>query len=447
MVAALPPAIAFMLSEFPGNKLGLSDVRKRLSDGSFVRDFFDQCCAGIETFKYADRLEARVDKFDVYAGHSLNPLSPDGKCRMLACRIAYAHQFARTACLYADRVVIPDPFSFTVEATDEEMFESLVVLKILRPLLEAGIIVFGPAATASCSDCMKAVRAAERQVMTQLWQEFRQAKPDVFRYKDGRRWHMSFGSPLFTSAGDEYRFTVSATREAIAASKPGIVMTGKNAMDLVRHYRKFLREHFARCAHGVVFSARVGGSCNSTVATNTREEAAGYRLLDRRKVGFALPDWSLLRTVPLPALQHLNALQALQVREEAEKAMPAFRAKLQRDLMSLKNVSDEAEEKRALEVAAELRVAARDLQGQLAGLRLPSARRSEKLFAGLAIALEIVALSTGNPSAMLAVGGTFAALMLAAHKSERGRQEKQEMLVHQPAYVLLTAERIHAVRH
>jgi len=74
MVAEFPPAIAFMLSEFPGNKLGLQDVRKRLSDASFVRDFFDQCCAGIETFKYADRLEGRVDKFDVYAGHSLNPL-------------------------------------------------------------------------------------------------------------------------------------------------------------------------------------------------------------------------------------------------------------------------------------------------------------------------------------------------------------------------------------
>jgi len=191
----------------------------------------------------------------------------------------------------------------------------------------------------------------------------------------------------------------------------------------------------------------MGGSCNSTVATNTREEAAGYRLLDRRKVGFAQPDWSLLRTVPLPALQRLNALQALQVREEAEKAMPAFRAMLQRDLMSLNNVSDEAEEKRALEVAAELRVAARDLQGQLASLRLPSVRRSEKLFAGLAIALEIVALSTGNPSAMLAVSGTFAGLMLAAHKGERDRQEKQEMLVHQPAYVLLTAERIHAGKH
>ncbi len=48
---------------------------------------------------------------------------------------------------------------------------------------------------------------------------------------------------------------------------------------------------------------------------------------------------------------------------------------------------------------------------------------------------------------MLAVSGAFAGIMLAAHKSELDRQEKQEILVHQPAYVLLTAERIHAGRH
>ena len=145
MAAELPPAIEFILREFPDKELALADVRKRLSDRSFVKDFFDQCLAGIGTFKYADRLEARIDKFDVYAGEGLDPLSPDGKCGEVQCRIAYAHQFARTACLYADRVVIPDPFSFTVETTAEDMFCCLVVLKILKPLLKAGIIVFGPA--------------------------------------------------------------------------------------------------------------------------------------------------------------------------------------------------------------------------------------------------------------------------------------------------------------
>ena len=435
-----------MLSEFPGKELALVDVRKKLNDKLFASDLVDQCLAGIGTFKYADRLEVRTDKFDVYAGHSLDPLSPDGKCGELECRVAYAHQFARTACLYADRVVIPDPFSFTIDATEEDIFLCLVVLKVLKPLLKAGIIVFSPAAYGSCSNCMKAVRAAKKYVSSQLWHQFINTQPDAFRYKGGRRWRMSFGSPLFTSAGDEFRITFPATREAIAASKPDVTLTGKGAMVVVRQYRKLLQKHCSQCAHGVVFSARMGGFCHSTVATNTREEAVGYRLLDRRGITGTLPGWSMLRTIPLPALQRLNALQAMQVREEAEKAMPAFRAMLQRDLMSLKDVSDEAEEERAVEVAADLRVAARELQAKLASVRLRSVRRSEKLFTGLAVALEIVALSSGNPGTMFSVSGAFAALMLAAHKGQLDRQEKEELLVHQPAYVLLTAERIHAGR-
>jgi len=127
-----------MLSEFPSNKLELADVRKRLSDLSFVKDFLDQCNAGISTFTYADRVAARIGKFDLYAGESLDPLSSPGKCGDFPCRMAYAHQFARTACLYADRVVIPDPFSFTLEFTAEEMFLCLSVLKILKPLLARG---------------------------------------------------------------------------------------------------------------------------------------------------------------------------------------------------------------------------------------------------------------------------------------------------------------------
>lgn len=446
MVAELPPAVAFMLSEFRGSKVLLADVRKKFRDNSFVKDFNDQCLAGIRAFTYADRLEARVDKFDIYAGDSLDPLSASGKCREFECRIAYTHQFARTACLYADRVVIPDPFSFSgIDASDESVFLCLTVLKILKPLLEAGIIAFGPAAFLACKPCGKVTRSAEKKLADGLWHEFRRNDPEVFRFKDGRRWYLSFGSPLLTSMGDEYRIIVPASKKAMAATKPDVIVKGKGALTLVRGYQKDFRSHFARSAHGVVFSSNMGGRCNATVAANSREEAAGYRLLDSRKIGVTSRNWSMLRTVPLPALQRLSALQAMQVREEAEKAMPAFRAKLQRDLMSLKDFSDDAEEKRALDVASDLRLAARELEGQLASVHLP--RHSEKLFAGLAIALEIVALSSGSPSAIIAVSGTFAALMLAAHKTERDRMEKHEVLAHQPAYVLLTAERIHAAKH
>src|SRR5580698_3261797 len=216
MPAELPPSIAFMLDEFRGNQLVLADVREKLSDKLFVRDFFDQCLAGISTFEYADRIKPRPSKFDIYAGSSLNPLSPAGKCNEPECVIGYAHHFARTACLYADRVVLPDPFSFTyIEASAGEILWSLGVLKVLRPLLEAGVVVFGPAAYVSCPNCAKVTKSEEKHVASRLWQEFTNSAPDVFRYKDGRRWRLSFGSPLFMNSGIEFRFTTPATKEAI----------------------------------------------------------------------------------------------------------------------------------------------------------------------------------------------------------------------------------------
>jgi hypothetical protein len=449
MPAELPPSIAFILDEFRGASLDIGDVRKRLNDRRFVHDFGDQCLAGIQTFTYADRLEPRLDKFDIYASGALNPLSPQGKCVAPACRIAYAHQFARTACLYADRVVIPDPFSFGdfLEQTPEELFLTTGILKTLKPLLDKGIVVFGPSAYGSCRQCMKAVTAARRQLASHLWREFKRPDLDVFRFKYKGKWRMSFGSPLFMSDGEEFRMTIPATKAAVRLSKQDIKMSAPNAKELLRDYSKSLRASFARSAHTMVFNARMGGFCRTTVATNSREDATGYRLLEGRPIALDATDWALLRSVPLPALHKLSASQAVAVREEAEKALPAFRAKLQRDMLSLGDMSSEEEDRRAREVAAELREAARDLNGQLASVTLRSIRSSEKLFAGLALALEIVALSTGNPTAMTAVSGTLAALLFAAHKSQRDRQEKHELLVHQPAYVLLTAERVHASKH
>jgi len=220
-------------------------------------------------------------------------------------------------------------------------------------------------------------------------------------------------------------------------------LEGDNAKVLVRRYKDALQGHFNFCAHSVVFDSSIGSRCNATVVTDSTEEAVGYRLLDHRSVGIARPDWSALRTIPLPSLQSLTASQALQVREEAEKALPAFRAKLQLDLMSLKDLSDEEEEKRANKIAAELRLAARDLQGQLRSISLSSLRRKEKLFVALAAALEVIAVGSKIPNAIFAASGTFAAAMIAAHQTHRDRREKHEVLVHQPAYVLLTAERIH----
>jgi hypothetical protein len=74
MTADLSLLVAFILDEFRGKELHLSEVRKKLNDASFLRDFSDQCMAGIETFEYADRAGSESD-FSLYAGGGLTPQS------------------------------------------------------------------------------------------------------------------------------------------------------------------------------------------------------------------------------------------------------------------------------------------------------------------------------------------------------------------------------------
>lgn len=446
MKAPLPPAIEMLLGEFSGRELEFETVARAFRDDGFLDDFHNQCIAGLETHAFADRVPPGIGTFDLFATGCLDPLSAVGKCEQPPCRVAYAEQFAGTACLYADRVVLPDPFSFGsyLRSNIYDVFSQVLVLKTLRPLIDAGIIVFGPASYGVCDSCSLALKRARKLVSLELWQQFTSRPIDVFRFKHDGHWRLSFGSHLFAADGEETRLTVRASRAAISLSKAGIPVPKAASKLLLKPYAKSLQEHFSGIAHQLVYSCRVGGLCGSTVATNSRQEAIGFRVLEGRRLGLGVgPDWSNLRTVPLPAFKRLTVSQALALRSEAATALPAFRAKIQRELVSLRESSDESENQRARAVAAELTEAAAELRGEMSALHIRSKRRSERLLLSLALALEVVGLTTANPESAKVISGSLMALLLAAHKSKQDREDKHATLVHRPAYVLLTAERLH----
>lgn len=449
MAADLPPSIAFILDEFRGNTLDTRKIRKRFDDAGFWNDLADQCGSALGTFDYADFHEApRPGKFQVFAAGGLSPLSSAAKCAHPRCRVAYVHHFARTAGLYADRVIVPDEFTWDVLGySAESAVIQIAVLKTLKPLLDEGVVVFSRPAYGQCSACAQAAKEARRNLTNELWTEFAKSA-DVFPFRYGRQWRLSFGSPLFFSDGDETRVTIPVPRRLHSRLKPNETVSGREATQRVRDFRTVLRGRIKDYAANLVFEARMGSFCNATVATNAVMGAAGFRFLESRAFdGARNAEWAAMRRVRLPEFERLSVPQVLAVRELAHKALPAFRARIQQELFSLSDMSDEGEDIRARKVANELQIEARELQGKLASISLPATRRRERLLASMGVLLEIVALSTGRPELLVAAGGTFAALLLAAHTSQKDRQEKHEVFSHAPAYVLLTAERVHAMRH
>lgn len=449
MAVELPASVAFLLDEFRGKVLTYKKVQKRFEDSGFLRDLSDQCLHSLGKFDYADRQPPpkKASMFQIFAAGGLDPFSEEAKCSQPPCRIAYAQHFARTACLYSDRVIVPDGFSWGAFAySPDTAFVNLAVLKTLLPLFQQGIVVFSSPAYSQCGACAKAAAAARRKLTTDLWREFVRTA-DVFSFQYGRQWRLSFGSPLLAADGEQARLTVPASRSARAGLAVNEPVTGKEAARRARQFSERLRPYVKSIATNLVFEARMGSFCRATVVTNSGLGAAGFRFLDNRRFDItSSSERTALRALRLPEFEGLSVNDVMDLRERAHKALPAFRSRMQRELFSLTDVSNNAEEAAAKKVAAELREEASELEAQLASITLPGAKRRERLFASLGVLLEIVALSTGNPALMIAAGGTFASLLLAAHKSQSDREEKHEVLVHQPAYVLLTAKRAHA-RH
>lgn len=97
--------------------------------------------------------------FDFVASPSLSGGS--SPCSALECRLDRLDSLAQFAALYADRVLIPDPFfhlleqhSHDVDSVREELWVHVAALYIFRPLMQAGIVEFASSEHRHiCVDC------------------------------------------------------------------------------------------------------------------------------------------------------------------------------------------------------------------------------------------------------------------------------------------------------
>ena len=143
MDVELPPAIALVLNECRSD----GRARSLAADDHFMFDLFQQAAYGMSDFDYvgAPDYGCPLDPshFVLYAGSDLSPLKSTGKCQCVECRLKQARTFARTACLYADTVVLSDTFSWFHFRSDDrahpEAFAlDTAILRTLEPLFHSG---------------------------------------------------------------------------------------------------------------------------------------------------------------------------------------------------------------------------------------------------------------------------------------------------------------------
>jgi hypothetical protein len=451
VTSQLPPSMEFILSEFfPRRMKSLStdQVTRRFRDRRFMRDLEDQCLGTLETYPYVDLPNAEPLGAGVvlYAAGGFSPLSPDMKCVDASCRFHFVDEFARSAGLYADHIVLPDEFTWNLpEFTPLRAFIEMLVVARLAPLVRSGVVQFSRAAYSRCAACKKEILAAQRRVERVLWDELLETV-DVFAFKWGRQYRLSFGSPRLPQGDHGVRWTVpidAHTAHTLPKDQP---LKGTAARRWLRHAQRLVKAEISAYAQTLTFDAAMSAYSQATIATHSDLGMLGLRVIDRRTRPAAMDDEAqLFPGISLPYLDGLSTVEVLEVREKAAHALPAFRARLQRDLMSASPHKDN--DARARRLAAELRLEVAELEAELRSLRLPVTKRREGLLAVLSFMLTLVGLGTGNTEALIAGGATLAGTLASVHQVLADRERRHAVIKSQPASVLLTAKGVHQHPH
>ena len=143
------------------------------SAGLFECDFEALQDVAAELWMYSPfRRSPFSDPFSFLASSSLS--GAGDPCFNLPCRIDRALALSRFAALYGETVLIRDPFEPVLYGEDSrklrlDFAHTLVVLRVLRPALEAGVVAFGPADFSFCESHLKVFRAAEERIQEKVF--------------------------------------------------------------------------------------------------------------------------------------------------------------------------------------------------------------------------------------------------------------------------------------
>ncbi len=337
---------------------------------------------------------------------------------MLQCRLGYAEQVARSIALMSDEVWLYDYFSerFLLFGRRENFkFEAILddvyVLHAIKPLIQAGILKFRSPFRSVCSGCLAEFERRVENLTLDLYKEYAKAFKLV-RNKDGA---------FSLDTGGIYDPPLNLWVYPKTNAKPNKTKIAKEVMyKSIRASMWAARD--AELVRGAIFS-------NSHVGLSglLREEG-------RFTSSASLQALEVRRAATLPWIAGLSVLQTLQLREEANQALPRLREFLGSHLSFKKEGHVTTEQ----DYISQLREQAAEVRAELNVLR---SSRSTLMRGALGIAsLSICAYGFANET-VVAVGQLLATLGL-LHQVEAPEELHKTELKSRPGYVLVKAQEI-----
>jgi len=456
-VRELPPSIHLLLEEAERlrNPLALPGL---LSDVGFQKDLRAQVNATIESWKYPSSRSSSPREFVVSLGSTANPLASALKCADAACRRQLVQVMARTSCIYADRVVLPDAvtamLSSYLQTPEPEGLEAVLgafaALREMRPLINADIVTLSAPPRPPCPNCDRELLDAVASAVEQLCADFvasitgavlkPTAKPNEFM--------LSLASPLLENDGFPIGFGPVVGLEngptdavAISADEARQVLEQVGPDGL----RDFIENELLTVCVDIRGSAEGKG----TLSTNFRLAALGLRALQKKPIRHdSLEEFERMRSLRLPWFEYLNPEDVLRLRERAASALPAFRAHIG---TAIGGSDDRAVDDSALaKVVADLRKQTQEVETELKAAATSKGAIKTAVLTGLSLSVGLFGVYQGLsgqiPQAVTAVGAALGALAAADRRLSDAKACHQKLEAH-PGYLLLMAERIEEHAH
>lgn len=419
----VPPALSLLLAEV-AQCTSWQDARRRIR--GILPTLRDQS----EGFlvESAERKSYSSDpmRFEIHLHGSLDLLMGNG-CINLECRIHAADRVARSVGLIADRVWLTDTlsekflsFGRATNAKLDDVMSDVAVLARLLPLIKAGVIRFRSPWISTCAGCAAEFGNQVDQTASEMTQVFRRD----FRI--------------------EQREDGGFTAHTGKCFEPPLVMRSyKSNIDTIPTARSYAEHAIAREVRSTLWVAREASLTGGSIFSNSRLGLSGLlqqegRLPDRRSL--LLLDRE--RELFLPWVSELDAAQIVQLRQEAAKALPAFRNCIAKAL-SLAD-SEVNPSRSSNSVLAELREQAQEVRSELEIKRASSSRYWKTTYGLLGLGLSAYAVATDQ--LLPGIGGLLPVLqLLIGHKS--GHEADVERLRTRPGYVLVKAQDLLAHSH
>jgi hypothetical protein len=373
-----------------------------------------------------------------------------------AVRRVLVHDMARTTCLYADQVLLPDAltvalFHYLQDPKPDILTgvqTAFAAVQEMSPLLEHGVVALSRPPKGLCqwcdSDRLRATESAVEHVAEELIGSITGAMMKPLSAPGS--YMLVVESPLLEMDGFSLRFgpefsTENGPREPVAVGVD-------DARALLEKTRDGLLDFVRTELRTVGGDMRASAEEKATLSTNFRLSVVGARAIQNKPVSSSrLPDFEHRRALRLPWFDRLTPDQVLRLKERAGSALPAFRAYLGQAVRG-ENGDDDAV---LANLIADLRRQTQEVESELKAAAQLGGGIKTAVLAGLSFTLGLYGAYQGlvGGSLPLAVSAAGAALTAAgtADKRRSDAAACHTKLTSHPGYLLLTAERISEHAH